>query len=190
MFPFRPDEPIEILDLGAGTSLLAGFVAERFPATRLSLIDFAPEMVALARTRLAPVAERVRFVIGDYVNQPFEEQYHAIVSALSIHHMDDDGKRRLFRKINAACGAEDGSLTPTKSAVQRLKPSVEIMRNGCGEVHVRGIAEGDLSAALKRMKHDRTAPLYEQLQWLASAGFRDVDCVYQNGMFAVYGGSK
>jgi tRNA (cmo5U34)-methyltransferase len=51
-----------------------------------------------------------------------------------------------------------------------------------------GVSDGDLAAALDRMTHDRMAPLEDQMRWLEDAGFRDVDCAYKHGMFAVYAG--
>ena len=44
--------PERVLDLGAGTGLLAGFVAQAFPAARLTLLDGAGAMLAQARERL------------------------------------------------------------------------------------------------------------------------------------------
>jgi len=53
-----------------------------------------------------------------------------------------------------------------------------------------GVGERDLAAALERMKFDRAATLEDQLEWLGSAGFRDIVCAYKNLMFAVYSGTK
>jgi hypothetical protein len=39
-----------------------------------------------------------------------------------------------------------------------------------------GVGEGDLSAALTRMKEDRMSTLEEQRAWLEEAGFREVGC--------------
>ncbi|WP_285900177.1 hypothetical protein [Frankia sp. R82] len=38
------------------------------------------------------------------------------------------------------------------------------------------------------MAFDRCAPLADQLDWLADAGFTPVDCVARDGRFAVYAG--
>ena len=35
---------------------------------------------------------------------------------------------------------------------------------------------------------DKPSPLFDQLQWLASAGFSDVDCFWMNAGHALYGG--
>ena len=85
LIPFACDRAIRVLDLGCGTGLLAGFVAEAFPCSELTLVDLAPEMLTLARERMAPVGGRVRFIVSDYSREPIEGVFDAIVSALSIH---------------------------------------------------------------------------------------------------------
>ena len=42
LLPFPRQQAITVLDLGAGTGLLAGFIANAFPAARLTLLDIAP----------------------------------------------------------------------------------------------------------------------------------------------------
>ena len=51
--PFEPDAEIRVLDLGAGTGLLSSMVAERFPRSRVTLVDLSVEMLRVARRRLA-----------------------------------------------------------------------------------------------------------------------------------------
>jgi tRNA (cmo5U34)-methyltransferase len=53
-----------------------------------------------------------------------------------------------------------------------------------------GVGEGDLSAALTRMKEDRMSTLEEQRAWLEEAGFREVGCWYKDCSFAVYGSNR
>jgi tRNA (cmo5U34)-methyltransferase len=95
LIPYPSEQAITVLDLGAGTGLLAGFIANAFPAAQLTLLDIAPEMLARARERFANHTDRVRFVTADLDALQIEGNYDAIVSALAIHHLEDDGKRRL-----------------------------------------------------------------------------------------------
>ena len=90
--------PARVLDLGAGTGLLAGFVAQAFPVAQLTLLDGAGAMLARARERLG---ERVSYVVGDLADPLPEGPWDAIV-ALAIHHLDDPGKRDLFARVRAA----------------------------------------------------------------------------------------
>lgn len=52
------------------------------------------------------------------------------------------------------------------------------------------MSDGDLAAALERMKEDHMAPLQAHLLWLTEAGFQAVDCWYPSYNFAVFGGRK
>lgn len=190
LIPFARDRAIRVLDLGAGTGLLAGFAAEAFPSAELTLVDIAPEMLERARERLAPISGRVRFVVSDYSREPLAGTFDAVVSALSIHHLSHADKRALFERIFAAM-APGGVFV---NAEQVLGPSEGAERRNRAqwlrEVRERGAGDADLAAALERMKHDIPAPLHAQMEWLEAAGFRDADCVYKSGMFAVYGGFK
>jgi tRNA (cmo5U34)-methyltransferase len=190
LIPFSCDRAIRVLDLGCGTGLLAGFVAEAFPCSELTLVDLAPEMLRLARERMAPVGGRVRFIVSDYSREPIEGVFDAIVSALSIHHLSHPDKRVLFARIHAAL-ASGGVFV---NAEQVIGPTAETERRNRAqwmrEVRERGVGDADLAAAIERMEHDIPAPLDAQMKWLEAAGFRDVDCVYKSGMFAVYGGFR
>ncbi|MDO8184887.1 methyltransferase domain-containing protein [Conexibacter sp. JD483] len=57
--------PRAVLDLGAGTGLLSGFVLQAFPDAALTLVDGAPAMLDQARSRLAAAGAEATFVIGD-----------------------------------------------------------------------------------------------------------------------------
>lgn len=190
LLPFDCDAPIEVLDLGAGTGLLAAFIAGAFPAARLTLADISDAMLARARERFAGRDFRVRFAVSDYSREPIDDRYDAVVSALSIHHLADEDKCALFRRIHSAL--TDGGVFVNAEQVMGSTPAAESRNRNkwLRNVRERGVTERDLADALARMESDRMATLDTQLRWLLDAGFRDVDCAYKNGMFAVYSGSK
>ena len=96
-----PPDADHILDLGAGTGLLSVVIRERFPDAYLHLIDNADPMLAQARERFSRDQE-VLCQLGDYTSAPWGASYDAMVSALSIHHLPDQKKRKLFVRIHAA----------------------------------------------------------------------------------------
>ncbi|TAK62019.1 MAG: class I SAM-dependent methyltransferase, partial [Dehalococcoidia bacterium] len=66
LVPLGPDDAIDILDLGAGTGLMAAFLADAFPRARLTLVDVAAEMLDRARERFSSDGARFTYAVLDY----------------------------------------------------------------------------------------------------------------------------
>ncbi len=190
MLGFPDGAAPRILDLGAGTGLLAERLLARWPRARLVLVDLSPDMLERARERFAGTVDRVEIRAADYLRDPLGGPYDAVVSALSIHHLPDAGKRALFRRAWAALRPggrfvdADNVLAPTPALAARDR-ALWIAR-----IRASGIAKGDLAAALRRTRLDVLAPLDAQLSWLRRTGFVDVDCGYKWLHFAVFGGRR
>jgi tRNA (cmo5U34)-methyltransferase len=194
LLPFAPEAPLRVLDLGAGTGLLSGFVRGRFARAELVLADVAPEMLRQARERFAG-DPRVSFVPLDLEDPrwpaPLEGvPFDAVVSCLAIHHVPDEGKRALFGRVCAAL--REGGVFVNADQLSGETPRVEAQQRAGWLRRVRelGTPEDVLAAAIERMRHDRPATLEAQLGWLRDAGFRDVHCAYRSGMFAVVAGTR
>jgi tRNA (cmo5U34)-methyltransferase len=147
-------------------------------------------MLEVARRRFADEHERFELRIVDYAREPLPGEYEAVVSALSIHHVDGTGKRELFRKVyGVLC---DSGVFVNADQVLGSTPEIEARyrETWLRQVRERGVDEVDLATALVRMREDKMSTLEEQMAWLEEAGFRQVDCPYKNHSFAVYGGRK
>jgi tRNA (cmo5U34)-methyltransferase len=92
----RVSKAARILDLGAGTGLFSSLLRERLSDTHFTLVDFAPEMIALARRRLG--TEGITYVLGDVAGDLPEGPYDAVISALAIHRLKDAGKQRVYHQ--------------------------------------------------------------------------------------------
>ena len=188
--PYKREDAIRVLDLGAGTGLLSAFVARAFPCARITLVDASPGMLGLARRRFADEPERFEFRVVDYARESLPGEYEAVVSALSIHHLDGTEKRELFRKV--CVGLCAGGVFVNADQVLGSTPEIEALyrETWLRQVRESGVGEVDLAAALVRMREDKPSTLEEQKAWLEEAGFRQVDCPYKNHGFAVYDGRK
>jgi tRNA (cmo5U34)-methyltransferase len=189
LLPFAPDDRFSLLDLGAGSGLLSAMVAEAFPRAHLTLFDLTPEMLLIARQRLKPLGKRVKFVTADFAAAP-TKPYDAVVSALSIYHLPDSGKRHLFVDIfkyltpggvfiNADQVAGEGAAIDERARQMWIKRARELK-----------LGERELAAALERMKRDLPATVGQQLAWMRESGFVGVSCSYRNLIFAVLSGTK
>lgn len=187
---FEKDRPVRVLDLGAGTGLLGAMVAERFPNSRITLLDVSGEMLEVARRRLSADPGRFDFRVADYAGEKDWGEYEVIISALSIHHLEDADKRKVFRRAYESlspCGVfinADQVLGATPEVEERYH------EHWLRRARAADAGEKDLNAALERMEEDRYATLDSQLVWLREAGFDPVDCMYRDHQFAVFGGYK
>ena len=190
LLPFERRAGVRILDLGAGTGLLSALVAEALPNAWITLVDFSEAMLKKARLRFASEPARFDFEVMDYAKEPLVGEYDAVISALSIHHLDDGEKRRLFRKVREIL--PEGGVFVNADQVLGTTPEIEGRYHEwwLHEAREAGVSEYDLAASLERIEQDKNATLKSQLAWLEEAGFEEVDCPYKNHRFAVYGGRK
>jgi len=61
-------------------------------------MNFSGPMLDLARRRLGD-DQRMTYQEADYLTEPLPDGLCAIVSALSIHHLDDAGKQAIFARL-------------------------------------------------------------------------------------------
>jgi tRNA (cmo5U34)-methyltransferase len=175
--------PVErVLDLGAGTGLLAAQVRAARPGAELTLLDGAPAMLDIARERLG---DGPAYVVADFAAPLPAGPWDAIVSALAIHHLADDDKRALFARVHD--GLRPGGIFVNAEQVAGPTPWLEQLYERTQERQARalGATDADWAGALERMAHDRCSTVEEQLGWLRDAGFGDADCLFKDHRFAV-----
>jgi tRNA (cmo5U34)-methyltransferase len=178
-----------IVDLGAGSGLLSVLIRDRFPEAHIHLIDFSSPMLELARQRLAGAA-RVSFHQSDYLADPLPQEVCAVVSSLSIHHVDDDGKQKIFRKAYAAL--KPNGVFVNAEQVAGPTPELEARYKALWLEQVReaGASEQQVADSLLRQQEDRCSSVEDQLRWMRDAGFADADCWFKENRFAVLAGTK
>jgi tRNA (cmo5U34)-methyltransferase len=89
--PFAPER---VLELGFGTAETTGRLWERYPEARITGIDSSPEMVFRAR-QLGWEEMRLGRIEDPLPDGPWD----LVIAVLSVHHLDADGKRDLFRRV-------------------------------------------------------------------------------------------
>lgn len=189
VLPFEREAPLSILDLGAGTGLLSGLLAEAYPNARFTLLDAAPQMLERAHERFQDET-RLTTQVADYITDAWPHEFDAVVSALSLHHIGPPQYAPVFRKVHQSLKA--GGFFVNADQVLGVTPEHEAKLEARWEMQVRalGCTEAEIEAAKQRMEADDPATLEFQLQALRDAGFQDVECWYKNGRFTVYSGVK
>lgn len=92
------NESGKILDLGAGTGLLTEWVIKKYPKAEYKLVDIADEMLEIAKERFNGF-DNVNFEVEDYRGGISGGKYEAIISSMSIHHLDSNEKNGLYKNI-------------------------------------------------------------------------------------------
>ncbi len=184
-----PPDSKAILDLGAGTGLFSAMLHDRLPRATLHLIDLAEPMLAQARQRFSGNSQ-ITFELADYSRMDSAGPYDAIVSALSIHHLEDDDKQKLFRSIFRAL--RPGGVFVNAEQVLGPTLTLEARYKAFWLQHARAAeaTEQQISESIFRQEADRSVTVDQQLAWMRSSGFEEVDCWFKSGRFAVMSGSK
>ncbi len=175
--------PSRVLDLGAGTGMLSAFVRAEFPDVQLTLLDGAPKMLAQANDALG--TGDVKYLERDLAEPLPDGPWDAIVSALAIHHLDDEAKLDLYRRIRAALGPGGMFVNAEHVAAPSPVLEAEYDRWHEGRARAAGSDDAEWGHAVGMMAHDQRAPVHRQLSWLHEAGFRHVDCLFKEYSFAV-----
>lgn len=177
-----------ILDLGAGTGLLTSFIAQKYPDGHFTLVDLSEKMLAVAQERFAAagISRNCEYISSDFIDYPFgDDTFDAVVSALSIHHLTDGDKERLYRKCYHML--RPGGVFVNADQVQAPFPAIEnhLQQVFRDKIERSGLTAEEIAQAYERTSFDKPATLARQLDWLREAGFTETDCVYKNGHFAV-----
>jgi len=198
LLPFAAGEPFTFVDLGSGTGAAARTVLHRYPAARAVLADFSPQMMAQGAVELEPYRGRFDYVEFDLTAAgawpaAIPDPVDAVVSSLSVHHLNDDRKRSLFGEIRERLAP--GGWYLNYDPVLPPDPVVE-------EAWLRAGDRRDPAAAGRR--EHRTAeeqfryenhvrymiPLEPQVGFLRAAGFEGVDVFWKELDFVIYGGRR
>jgi tRNA (cmo5U34)-methyltransferase len=185
-----PMEDPSILDIGAGTGLLSQRLLEAYPGAAITLLDISEKMLGVARERFRG-RENVRFIVADYREADLGGPFHAVCSALSIHHLERDEKRDLYRRIFRALG-EGGVFVNADEVAGETDETHRRNLESWDDFLLGGPLPGEEAEAIIRRREtfDRMERLSVQLVWLREAGFTGIEVVYLNGCFAVFTGRK
>lgn len=185
-----PGSSPAILDIGAGTGLLSALLLEKYPEATITLIDISEKMLEVARKRFAG-NPHVQFVAGDYSRERLPGTYDLVCSALSIHHLDHEDKKRLFFRIFHVLNP--GGIFVNADQADAQSGWLRRMNTEYWDAFVArspGSRKELAAAMVRRDTLDKNAPLLDQIAWLTDAGFSGVDIVYKNRVFCVFVGKK
>ena len=185
-----PKNP-RVVDLGAGTGLFSAMVADVLPGASFRLLDLSPEMLTKAEERFAGTARgTVDTRVFDLAIDDLEGPWDLVISALAIHHLNDEEKQELYRQIYAALAP--GGLFVNAEQVLGSTPEIDAryVRRWHEAIRAAGASDESVARAETRMMFDQSSTIGDQLVWMRNAGFEHVDCTFKAWRFAVLAGWK
>ncbi len=178
-----------VLDIGAGTGLFTQFIYDLNPNLRFTLTDLSGQMLNVARERFEG-KNNFEYIELDFSKEPLPGKYDLIISGLAIHHLEDADKAKLYKSCYQALNEGGLFINADQVAGKNLLFDSLYKYYWRETVSNSGLDREALIQAFERTKLDKLAPLETQLKMLEKAGFNEVDCIYKNMNFVVFGGFK
>ena len=115
-----PFPPQRVLELGIGTAETTRRILAAHPAAQITGLDSSPEMVFRARELLDDVQlARMEDPLPD-------GPWDLVISVLSVHHLTDDQKQLLFRRVREhSRSLVLGDVVKAETQVASLEPGVD-----------------------------------------------------------------
>ncbi|MCI5663432.1 MAG: class I SAM-dependent methyltransferase [Mediterranea sp.] len=153
-----------------------------YPEAHFTLIDLSEDMLHVARKRFAKM-KNFNFRRADY-SQEIPPKCDIICSALSIHHLEEDQKLRLYISIYEAL--PKGGVFINLDQFCADSPVLDKAWNDwwMNYINQSGIDSEAKAKWLEQKKLDRENSVITSLKMLQNAGFEQIESVYQFMKFA------
>lgn len=176
--------PKSIVDLGAGTGLLTYFWYRYFRDANYMLVDVADDMIGVAKRRFKGI-DNISYSVADYKDVLPSNDFDTVISALSIHHLEDSEKESLFNKIYSVFSKGGIFINYDQFCAGDPKMNVWFDSYWERQLFYSGLSERDIELWKERRKLDRECSLEQQIDMLKRSGFETVKCIYACRKFAV-----
>jgi len=190
------NRPIKTLDIGCGDGILTHKLLEVDKNLEGTLMDGSSEMLNNAKLRLKsyPQIKYIQETFQELVKNDLKDEYDFVVSSLAIHHLSLSQKKELFKFIynHLNKGGFFLNIDTIKAPSQYLEEwYLELWKEWITEKETENEESfKHIPNQYKNNPDNHPHTLKNQLDSLESIGFKNVDCYYKYGVFAVYGGQK
>lgn len=217
IIPYEKYDSFDVVDLGGGSGIFLEKVLDRYPNSYAYWVDSSEPFMNIAQERLKRFSERVTFLnmkFTDDWESKIEENPDFIFSMSAIHHLDTQGKQKLYKRIydkliprgwfinidemkTLSDDAYYRSLLFWKDHAEKVKGQLpEELKEYYKEwmLHFeqwekRNIQEFDREKSLSA-GDDLHESFLDQINWLVEIGFESVDIFYKYHLWCAVGGWK
>jgi tRNA (cmo5U34)-methyltransferase len=194
-----------ILEICCGEGLLAEAMLKTHTHATVYGYDGSQEMRQTAQHKLQSYGSRFHtqdFDLFDTAWRKTPFPVHAIVSSLTIHHLDAQQKQALYQDLYHLL--EPQGVLLIADLIQPKHPLGVVYAGNTWDqaVQERAQKHDGNQKAFEQFQHlkwnyyhhpdpaDKPSPLFDQLQWLQNAGFKSVDVYWMRAGHAIFGGHK
>lgn len=190
--------PLKVMDIGCGDGILIGELLKVDENLEGTLIDGSPNMLQKAKERLKsyPQMKYIQKTFQELVKIDLNNNFNLVISSLAIHHLSLAQKESLFKYIYNHLHERGFFLN-----IDTVKaPSINlenwylmlwkewILEKEAGNEVIRSFSH--IPDQYKNNPDNHPDTLKKQMNLLESIGFKNVDCYYKYGIFALFGGEK
>lgn len=179
----------KILDIGAGTGLLSHLILNRFDNAQFTLIDISADMLSQARERFGD-NDNFTYIEADYSSYSFTKPYDIVVSSLSIHHLTDEEKAKLYKCIYTQLNNGGIFINGDQFLSRTIKGELRNMEWWRHKIEATELSPTDIVQWEKRVAMDIPATVEQNIIWFESAGFTEVELLFKMYNFGVIAGKK
>jgi tRNA (cmo5U34)-methyltransferase len=174
--PYNNEDEIRVLDLGCGTGNITKKIKDKFPNAHINCLDLVEEMIQLSKTKLKDY-EDIDFVVGDFSDIDFNNNYDLIISSLAIHHIKGKGKLEIYKKIFSSLNKNGYFLLCDKvlAVTEHGQKLNHRLYNNTEKANFH---------------HDFPSTIIDNLKWFDKAGFKNIDVVWKYYGEAILIGNK
>jgi tRNA (cmo5U34)-methyltransferase len=181
------------LDLGCGAGNYTLKLLERLPHLEVTLIDLSQPMLDRARQRVGDVTGgRIETIQGDIREIELgQSRFDVVMAAAVLHHLRGEAQwRAVFAKLYAAL-KPGGSLWISDLIEHSTEAVQALMWQRYGDYLTDLRDEAYRETVFDYIaQEDTPRPLLFQLDLLREVGFRQVEILHKNSVFAAFGGIK
>ena len=164
--PFTRTDPLEVLDLGCGSGLLAARILAEYGHAHLTAFDLTQEMLDSCRLRLTG-HDRVTYRLGDFRTDELGSQYDLIVASLSLHHLQlSERPGFLHRAYDSLKG---GGVLIASEVIVDESPSVREYQDQLWREFMTENGEDGMAWYRKHLEKDHPVPISLLLSMLGGS---------------------